>query len=182
MRDRGTLYVGILLIASGILFMFTQAAGILLSPIGIHFGWRQMWPFTILYVGFAFWLPIVLWWDRRQKIAGLIVPATIITVNGLLLLYQNLTGNWRSWAYLWTCEPLSIGLSLWALYHLCSRPRGLLTAAAIICGISMFFLVIFATAFGGIMSILGPAMLILVGIIIMLNSVNRHAKSQMPND
>jgi hypothetical protein len=182
MRDRGALYVGVLLIALGILFMFTQVAGTLLSPWGLRFGWSQMWPFTILFVGFAFWLPIVLWWDRRQQVAGLAIPATIITANGLLLLYQNLTGDWDSWAYMWALEPISVGLGLLFLYFLSVRQPGLLTAAAIVCGIGLFFFAIFASIFGGVLRILGPAALILIGILIMLNAVNRRAKGGMPQE
>ena len=35
-------------------------------------------PVIILLVGAAFWLPIIIWWDRRANVAGLAVPAMIL--------------------------------------------------------------------------------------------------------
>jgi hypothetical protein len=182
-KDRGTLYVGILLVAFGILFMFTQGIGAGLRTLGVRFGWGQMWPFLILFVGFAFWLPLALWWEQRHKIAGLVIPATLVTANGLILLYQNLAHDWQSWAYVWTLEPLSVGVGLALLYLLTNRDRGLLTAAAIVSGVGLFLLVIFASAFGGtLLRILGPAALILIGILIVYNTISRRPKGHLPDE
>ena len=101
MKNRGTTYVGILLIAAGFLFLVAQMTG-------RWIGWAGMWPFLILLVGAAFWMPIFIWWERRQQLAGLAMPGTIIMTNGLILLAQNVTGKWGTWSYLWTMELIAV--------------------------------------------------------------------------
>ena len=174
MGNRGSLYVGILLITLGGLF--------LLGSLGIGVGWDVLWPFIIVFVGLAFWLPIVLWWDRRAQIAGLAIPGTIILTNGLILLYQNLSGDWGSWSYLWTLEPFSVGVGLLMLYLLGGRERGVLVAASIVGGIGLVFFVIFATAFGGILSILGPIALIAVGVLVIISGARQRAEEDYPGE
>jgi hypothetical protein len=41
---------------------------------------------------------------------GMAVPACIVAGIGGILYYQNATGNWGSWAYLWTLIPGFVGL------------------------------------------------------------------------
>jgi hypothetical protein len=42
-----------------------------------------------------------------------IVPGTMVTITGLILLYQNSTGHWESWAYAWALiAPFGPGLGM----------------------------------------------------------------------
>jgi hypothetical protein len=41
---------------------------------------------------------------------GMAIPACIVAGVGGILYYQNATGNWTSWAYLWTLVPGFIGV------------------------------------------------------------------------
>jgi uncharacterized membrane protein YecN with MAPEG domain len=41
---------------------------------------------------------------------GMAVPACIVAGIGGILYYQNATGNWESWAYMWTLIPGFVGL------------------------------------------------------------------------
>ncbi|MEM5775716.1 MAG: hypothetical protein AAGU05_12015, partial [Anaerolineaceae bacterium] len=43
---------------------------------------------------------------------GLAVPGSIIGGIGGILFYQNWTGDWVSWAYIWTLIPGLVGLGL----------------------------------------------------------------------
>jgi hypothetical protein len=171
MKNRGALYVGLLLIVLGGFFFLAQTTGRL--PFGIHLGWR-LWPLLVVIVGFAFWLPLAIWWDKRREIAGLVVPGTIVAFNGLLLLYQSLSGNWASWSYAWALEPVSVALGLLFLYYLTNRDPGLLVAAAIVGGVGLVFFVIFASAFGGAIRFLGPLALIAVGLLVLLGALKGH--------
>ena len=36
----------------------------------------------------------------------------IVTGTGLILLYQNSTGRWQTWAYIWALYPVFLGLGL----------------------------------------------------------------------
>jgi hypothetical protein len=183
MKDRGAFYVGVLLIVFGGLFLLTELASGLLAPFGIELGWKTAWPFIILFVGLAFWLPIFIWWDKHEQLAGLAIPATIVTTNGLLLLYQNTSGDWDSWAYLWTLEPLAVAMGLLILYFLGHRDRGLLLAVGIVGGIAMVFFTIFASAFGGgILGVLGPIVLIAIGLMVMLGGLKRPIGHGAPEE
>jgi len=163
-KDRGALSVGILLVATGCFFLVVQTIG-----------WGRVWPFLILLVGAAFWVPIFIWWDRREQIAGLAVPGTIIVMNGLILLFQSVTGRWSTWSYLWPLELIGIGAGLLALYVLGKRQRGLLRAASIVGGIGVVFFFIFATAFGRLFRFLGPVALIMIGLLAILRGVGQRA-------
>ena len=180
MRNRGSLYVGILLLAFGGLFLLAQLSTQLLAPFEIHWGWGRLWPLLILLVGLAFWLPVLIWWDDRAKIAGLVVPGTIVTINGLMLLYQALTRDWASWSYLWTMEPVGVAVGLLALYWLGPRDRGLLVAAGIVGGVGLFFFVIFASIFGAWLRFLVPVLVIVAGLVLLLRGVQDRNRDDLP--
>jgi hypothetical protein len=133
MKDRGALYVGLMMILFGGLFLLIQLSGSLLAPLGIR-------------------------------------------------LYQSLTGDWASWAYLWAFEPLSVGLGLLALYALGDRDKGLLVASAIVGGIGLVFFIIFASAFGGLIRILGPVALILIGILFLVRGARERVAEEIPEE
>jgi len=168
MRNRGSLYAGVLIVALGLTMLFAQATqGV--RVLGVPLGWRFAWPFLILVAGLAFLLPIAIWWERRASLAGLAMPGVIITVNGLILLFQNLTGLWRTWSYLWALEPIAVALGLLALYFLTNRDRGVLMASAIVGGVGVMGFLIASGVFG----ILGPLVLILAGVLLTVGAASR---------
>ncbi|MGC9360281.1 MAG: hypothetical protein ACP5G7_07905 [Anaerolineae bacterium] len=176
MRHRGSVYAGSMLILVGLFFLLAQTSGRLLGfATRFNSGWAAFWPLIIVVAGVAFLLPIAIWWDRRQAIAGLVIPGTILLVNGLMLFVQNLTGDWASWAYAWAVEPMAVGLGLAALYGLGHRHQGLLIAAGIVGGSGVLFFLIFASAFAGIFRWVGPIALIAVGALIILRGVAQRS-------
>ena len=94
----------ILLIGLGVLFLIGQTFGINLWSI-LDFSW----PVFVLIPGVIF-LALAVMGDR--KMAGFIFPGTVITGTGLILWFQNATGNWQSWAYIWTLYPVFAGLGM----------------------------------------------------------------------
>lgn len=89
------------LIAVGVLVLVGQLSGFSL------FG--TLWPLFVAAPGLVF---LYLAYKGGKKEAGFAVPGTVVTGTGLILFYQNLTGNWASWAYAWTLYPLFVGLAL----------------------------------------------------------------------
>lgn len=98
--QRSALVGGIILIGLGILFLLGQIIPNL-------FGWLDAfsWPLIIVAGGVLFLIIGVL-----TNTPGLAVPACIIGGIGLLLYWQNQTGNWESWAYAWALIPGFVGL------------------------------------------------------------------------
>ena len=43
---------------------------------------------------------------------GMAVPATIVAGIGGILAYQNATGDWTSWSYVWSLIPGFVGLGI----------------------------------------------------------------------
>lgn len=93
--------LGIILVGLGFLLLIGTA-------FNIHL-WPLMWPF--IYI-----LPGVILFDVSLKAKGdfsepLAITSSIITMLGLIFLYQSITGHWESWAYIWSLiAPTSIGL------------------------------------------------------------------------
>jgi hypothetical protein len=50
--------------------------------------------------------------------SGMVVGGTVVTTVGLVLLYQDQTGRWESWAYAWALvgpAASGLGLALWGI-------------------------------------------------------------------
>lgn len=104
-RTNGVLRLvfGLILVALGVLFLLAELFNVSL--------WRYLWPLFILVPGVLFFAGMV---TGGPKVGGLAIPGSIITATGLLLLYQNTTGHWQSWAYAWSLIfPISLGIGLW---------------------------------------------------------------------
>ena len=72
------------------------------------------WPFIVIAVGVAL---LVIGLVIANE-SGLVVGGTVVTTAGLILLYQNNTGRWESWAYAWALvgpAASGLGLALWGI-------------------------------------------------------------------
>jgi hypothetical protein len=104
-RNAGTLVVGALLIAFGILSLAGQIFR------GFHF-WETFWPFIVIGVGAMFFVGM---FAGGKSVSGLAIPGSIITTVGLMLFYQNLTDHWESWSYGWTVILMAVGLGIFIM-------------------------------------------------------------------
>ena len=88
----------------GIVLLAFQFWGVNLMAVG--------WPLFVIIPGLVF-LAAALMGGGRQGLGYLAVPGCIVTVVGLLLAYQNFTGDWQSWSYAWAfVAPGAVGLGL----------------------------------------------------------------------
>jgi hypothetical protein len=71
--------------------------------------WGALWPLIVMIPGLAF---LYFAYNGDKGASGLIFPGAIITGTGAILLYQNLTNHWESWAYAWTLYPVFVGMGL----------------------------------------------------------------------
>jgi hypothetical protein len=96
---RNTLAIGILLILLGGFFLaqiFWPGLTMLVS-----------WPVIIIAVGAGlFLLGLII------RAPGMSVPAAIVAGIGGILYYQNQTGEWGSWSYMWALIPGFVGVGI----------------------------------------------------------------------
>jgi hypothetical protein len=73
------------------------------------FSWTFAWPLFILGPGIALLLAAAL---GGRAASALFVPGSIVTTIGTILLVQNATDHFESWAYVWALIPASVGVGL----------------------------------------------------------------------
>jgi hypothetical protein len=86
----GTAVLGGLLIVVGLVFFVGQW-------LDIDWG-AATWPFYVIAPGLA----MLAFGLTQRDGSGLTVAGSIVSIVGLVLLYQNATDHWESWAYAWT--------------------------------------------------------------------------------
>jgi hypothetical protein len=97
----GTALLGILLITVGVFFFIGQW-------LNIDWG-AATWPFYVIAPGLA----LMAFGLTQRDGSGLTVAGSMVTMVGLVLLYQNATGHWESWAYAWALvAPGGSGLGM----------------------------------------------------------------------
>lgn len=104
--DRSALALGALLIGAGILLFAGQLLDVDIMSLG--------WPLIIVGIGVALLL-LGLTVSAEQ---GMVVGGTVVTTVGLVLLFQDQTGRWESWAYAWALvgpAASGLGMLMWGL-------------------------------------------------------------------
>jgi len=162
----GTLIGGTMLIGMGVLALFGQLFR------NFHF-WSYFWPLIIIGAGVMFFVGML---AGGKSLAGLAVPGSIITINGLMLLFQNFTGHWASWSYGWTITLASVGLGIFIMgaYEGVEHRR---RAGLKVMKIAAILFVIFGAFFEGLFSPFGlttsryafPVLMILLGIYLVVS-------------
>lgn len=166
-RKRSGVIGGILLILFGGFFLIWQVFPELLeSLLGNWFDW----PVIIIGVGFVFLLAAVL-----GQVGGLAIPGCIVCGIGLILAWQNATGNWESWAYIWALIPGFVGLGLVTASVLGKNNPGERRVGAIMLAISLAVTSFFASMFTYQLAydFVWPIVLILLGGFLMFKAVSR---------
>jgi hypothetical protein len=165
-KRRSGLVGGIVLILLGL--------GFLAGQFGL-WSWPSelTWPLIMVGIGAALLIIGLLAGEP-----GMAVPACVVAGIGGILYWQNSTGRWETWAYVWTLIPgfVGIGTILTGLFEWkWETIRGglwLLLISAILFGI---FSSIFAPMFGG-KSYIGqwwPLLVILLGVVTLIEAVTR---------
>ncbi len=153
---RSALGFGIVLILVGLAFLSGQIFPQLWAWVG-----PMSWPFIVIGVGVA--LLVIGLMTRQPDMA---VPACIVGGIGGLLLWQNTTGNWGSWAYAWALIPGFAGVGTMLAGLLKGKTRELRDGAISVL-VSLVLFAIFASFLGG-PAFLGrywPILLIILGLI-----------------
>ncbi|NLT73781.1 MAG: hypothetical protein GXX94_06245 [Chloroflexi bacterium] len=173
MESERPLYLGLLMVAVGATLAGVQLLGALLG----RSAWPLLWPLLVLDVALAFWLPLVVWRGRRS-LAGLAVPGIVLALNGLILLYQSLTGQWRTWAYLWALEPIALGAAFLYMAGAGVGGQGLRSVGLWFMGVGGLLLLLAISLYGGWLAYIGPMLLIAVGLLLLLRGRLERSRQQ----
>jgi hypothetical protein len=170
MADRstntGAVIVGSLMILFGALALLGQIFRNALD-------WGMIWPFAIIAAGLAFFVVML---AGGRSAAPFAIPGSILGMIGLMLLYQNLSGHWESWAYGWTVIVMSVGIGI-TITGLWGRNPRLQSAGLRVLRIGLILFVVFGTFFellflgssaSPLRQYLFPGLLILVGVYLVL--------------
>lgn len=181
MKNRGSLVGGILLIVFGVLALFGQIFR------GFDF-WGTFWPFFVIGFGAMFFVGMA---AGGKSASGLAIPGSIISVIGLMLFVQNLTGHWESWAYSWAVIVISVGLGILIMGYW-SGDEGQRRAGWGVMKIGAILFILFGAFFEMIFNSFGfarflfPVVLIALGVYLILSRAgilsNRKKMDAKKND
>jgi hypothetical protein len=132
--------------------------------------WAWLWPMEVLAVAIGFLTAAV-----YMRVSGLLIPATIVGINGLMFQFCAFTGLWSWWSVLWTVEPLAVGLAL-LLVGAQQHSAGMIKAGMILCGVAAACFLLMMTIFAGgwLFGLVGPGLIILAGLVLLAWGMLRH--------
>lgn len=95
----------------------------------------------------------------------LYMPASLLTVLGVIFLLDVITGDWNSWAYAWLLLAAGLGLGVLLTDHTRGWPRPVSQiSAVVIVGALVLFVLFGAIAGGRFMLVIAPILLVLGGL------------------
>ena len=157
-QGRSQLGIGIILILLGGWFIAQRTI-----PEFASFAERfSDWPFTVVGVG-----ALLLLLGLILGAPGLAVPAAIVAGIGGILYYQDMTGDWDSWSYMWSLIPGFVGVGVILQGLLGENTRHNLKHGLNLMVISAVLFLVFSAFLGGwnLLGNFGPAiLLILLGV------------------
>lgn len=167
MHKRSSIVAGLIMILVGALFLLIN----LFPNVAARLDVARQWPLIIVALGGLFLLGALL------GTPPLAMPGSIVTGIGGILYYQNLTGNWASWAYIWTLIPGFVGIGIILTNLLGARTRSQFREGGRLLVISAVLFVIFSAFFNGLGGLgqYWPVLLILAGVWLLFR--NRFRRS-----
>ena len=157
--------LGIALLLIGALLFVAQLLDIGIGDVG--------WPAIVIGIGVVI-LVLGLFVNREQ---GMVIGGTVVTTVGLVLLYQDQTGHWESWAYAWALvgpAASGLGLIIWGVRS--GTPSDVRNGTwSLLSGLALF--VVGYLFFEGVIGISGeklplpewvlPAVVIAIGVVVL---------------
>ena len=166
-QNRANLTLGVLFVIIGALILVSRFIPGLKELVNLDF----TWPLIVIGVGiFLFLLGLLI------KVPEMSVPACIVSGIGGILYWQNETGNWQSWSYLWALIPGFVGVGIIISGFISGEWRSSLKEGIKTIAASLALLVLFWIFLGG--SGIGweywPALLIIFGLWILVQQLFRR--------
>jgi len=171
-RGASSTAIGVVLVVIGIFALVVVMSGVDLTESG--------WPLFIIIPGLTL---MVIGFVSLGAVAT--IPGGIVTMLGIVLAYSNSTGDWPIWAYAWALVlPFGLGLGTY-LQALRDRDQQALRTGRTMLFVGLMIFLIGFVLFESILGISGrdyfgpvgkaalPVLLILVGIILLVRSIQR---------
>jgi len=163
---------GLVLILAGLAFLLVQVFHVGSGVLG--FGW----PLFVLLPGLLLFLVVRRGSEFAEPAA---ILGGILTITGLVLLYQNITGHWASWAYAWALiAPGGVALGEW-VYGTLHNKAASRESARSLAGVSLSMFLIAGLFFELVLNISGftrglgglglPIVLIVLGVLLFARSL-----------
>jgi hypothetical protein len=167
---KSSIVAGMILIGVGLFFLVLPAFPNLSSVIDIS----QQWPLIIVAIGLMFLLGALVGTPE------LAVPASIIIGTGAILYYQNLSGNWWTWSFIWTLYPGFVGLGIVLSETLQGRGRSGLRSGGRLIFISFILFLVFGFFFGARMvsGVILALLLIAAGVWIIIRTFGERGRQK----
>src|SRR5690348_15085147 len=175
-RGGSSAALGIVLVVVGLFALVVVMSGVDLTQNG--------WPLFIIIPGLTL---MVVGFISVGAVAT--IPGGIVTMLGVVLAYTNSSGDWPLWAYGWSLViPFGIGLGMY-LQALRDRDQNALRTGRTLLAIGAMIFLIGFVLFESILGISGrdyfgavgkgalPALLIIVGVILLVRSVQRSRRA-----
>jgi hypothetical protein len=175
-RGGSSAALGIVLVVVGLFALLVVMSGVDLTENG--------WPLFIIIPGLTL---MVVGFVSVGAVAT--IPGGIVTMLGVVLAYTNSSGDWPLWAYGWSLViPFGIGLGMY-LQALRDRDQSALRTGRTLLAIGAMIFLIGFVLFESILGISGrdyfgpvgkgalPALLIIVGVILLVRSIQRSRQT-----
>ena len=165
-RGRSSLVIGVLLVLFGVVWLVVE----LVPGLSAWVGATLSWPVIIVGVGF-----LLLALGLLTGEPGMAVPACIVGGIGGLLYWQNATGNWESWSYVWALIPGFVGVGVVLSGLLGEDTRRSLRDGGQLILVSLVMFLIFGSLAGALGSLgtYWPVLLILLGLVMLVRMLFR---------
>jgi hypothetical protein len=161
-RRRSNLIGGIVLILVGGFLLAAQ----IFPGLGLTLNIELSWP--LILVGIGIFLLLLGLLVNEPDMA---VPACVVGGIGGILYWQNMTGDWASWAYAWTLIPgfVGVGVILSGLFG--GKFRRSLRDGGTLILISLVMFAIFSSLLGGksYLGVYWPVLIILLGLWLLIS-------------
>lgn len=125
--------IGIILILSGVFFLFSKDGVNNLS-------WSLLlWLLPLVILGLGIFFHLV-YFSRPYKNGEILVPGGMFVTSGILFAVCAYTGNWELMTTFWPIFPAGLAIGLLEYYLFGRGPGGVLIPVFIIGGIGIIFL------------------------------------------
>ena len=164
MNRRAGITGGVILILIGLLFLARE----IISEWVPEYLQYWDWPVIIIGIGALFII-----WAILSGIGGLAVPGSIIAGIGGILYFQNMFGDWRSWAYVWGLIPGFVGIGVIISGIIDRNYKEAFSGGVTLIMISAILFFAFGTSFGLRPEITRywPVLLVLLGVIALFRAL-----------